>query len=540
MLQPLTSTQSQWVDRTLAGLTLQAAVGQLLCISQFNDNRDYWLPLLERLPFGAARARSESAEDYRSFLAELQTASAIPLLVPANMEHGAAEMRGYGTDFPWPMGIGAADDETLTATVGKAIALEARYLGVNWLFNPVIDLNYNPENPITNIRALGDDPVKVSRLATIWLQAMQEHGVAATAKHFPGDGIDDRDQHLLTSVNSLPFEQWMETFGVVWKAVIEAGVMCVMPGHISLPDYQGYQDRPEDAPPATLSRKLLVNLLREEMGYDGLIVSDNASMIGLTAHLDAEDQVVESIASGIDIYLNADPEHDYDRLLQAVHTGRVSEERIYDAARRVLEMKARLNLFASPQYAPPTQAEQTTFHDAARSLAEKSMTILRGAGEMALNLHPGDSVLTVTIGHLMPHMGVTDLDTFDSELSARGFEVTHLLNPSSDEVRQAVTGHAAVFVNLLKIPVMPLGTTRMTDTFRTWGWRSLYRSHPQVAYTSFGSPYVGYELPAVPRLLAAYGDSTVSQQAAVRVWLGEIEANGALPVKERRVEIRAM
>ncbi|MEZ4836711.1 MAG: glycoside hydrolase family 3 N-terminal domain-containing protein [Caldilineaceae bacterium] len=145
------------------------------------------------------------------------------------------------------MGIGAADDETLAATVGQAIAVEARYIGINWLFNPVIDLNYNPDNPITNIRALGDDPVRVSRLATAWLRAMQAHGVAATAKHFPGDGIDDRDQHLLTSVNSLPFDQWLETFGVVWKAVIEAGVMCVMPGHISLPDYQGYRDNPEAA-----------------------------------------------------------------------------------------------------------------------------------------------------------------------------------------------------------------------------------------------------------------------------------------------------
>jgi beta-N-acetylhexosaminidase len=131
------------------------------------------------------------------------------------MEHGAAEITGYGTDFPWPMGMGAANREDLMAIMGKAIATEARYVGVNWLFNPVVDLNYNFDNPITNIRALGDDPLLVSRLGTIWLQAMQQHGVAATAKHFPGDGVDDRDRHLLTSINSLPFDQWFATFGIV-------------------------------------------------------------------------------------------------------------------------------------------------------------------------------------------------------------------------------------------------------------------------------------------------------------------------------------
>lgn len=538
MLPPLTPEQSRWVDRTLASLSLEQAVGQLLCISQFNDSRDYWFSLLERVPFGAARARSESADAYRAFLSELQEQSTIPLLVPANMEHGAAELRDYGTDFPWPMAVGAVNDEALTARMGQIIAQEARPIGVNWLFHPVVDINYNPDNPITNIRAMGDNPATISRLATVWLGAIQAEGVAATAKHFPGDGIDDRDQHLLTSVNSMPFDQWQATFGAVWKAVIDAGVMCMMPGHISLPDYQGYRARPDDAPPATFSRKLLIDLLRGELGYEGLIVSDNASMIGVTVHFDAEERIVQAIASGIDIYLNADPEHDYDRLLGAVHSGRLGEERIYDAARRVLEMKARLNLFQQPAYPAPSPAAQADFQATAQTLADRSITPLRADAPLALDIPAGARVLTVTIGHLMPHMGVVDLDCFDRELTARGFAVTHLHNPTSEDLRQAAEEYAAVFINLLKIPMMPLGTARMTDTFRTWGWRSLYRSHPCVAYTSFGSPYVAYELPPVSRLIAAYGASETSQRAAVKVWLGEMEATGTLPVQARRTEIR--
>jgi beta-N-acetylhexosaminidase len=540
MLQTLTDSQILWVDRTLNSLSLEAAVGQLLNISQFNDSREYWLGLMERVPFGSARGRSDTAEGNRSFNHELQQHAAIPLLIPANMEHGAAEVKGYGTDFPWPMGVGAADDDALTAVMGQAIATEARYLGFNWMFNPVVDLNYNFNNPITNIRALGDDPAKVSRLATIWLRAMQQHGVAATAKHFPGDGIDDRDQHLLTSINSLPFDQWLETYGQVWKAVIEAGVMCIMPGHISLPDYQGYRDDPEAAPPATLSRRLLVELLRQELGFEGVIVSDNASMIGLTCHLAPEDLIVESIASGIDIYLNADPEHDYDRLLRAVRAGRIPEAQVYESARRVLEMKARLNLFEETIGPAPTEQQQRLFQQAAQTMADKSITVLRSDVSLPLKLEAGAKVLTVTVGQLMPYMGLVDLDLFDEELRQRGFEVEHLLNPMSDELREKAHACAAVFINLYKIPMMPLGTARMTDTFRSWGWRSLYRRHPQVAYTAFGNPYVVYELPPVPRLIATYGSSDCSQRAAVRVWLGEMEAVGRLPVRLPKVQIRPL
>ncbi|MAU09414.1 MAG: hypothetical protein CL607_06310 [Anaerolineaceae bacterium] len=538
MLQALTTQQSQWVDKTLSGLSLEEAVGQLLCISQFNDSMDYWLPLMEKVPFGAARARSETAEGYRSFLSELQQHAAIPLLVPANMEHGAAELRGYGTEFPWSMGIGAANDEVLVATMGEAIATEARYVGVNWLFNPVIDLNYNFNNPITNIRSMGDDPARVSRLATIWLQAMQQRGVAATAKHFPGDGIDDRDQHLITTINSLPFDQWLETYGVVWKAVIDAGVMCIMPGHIALPDYQGYQAHPEDAPPATISRKILVDLLRQELGYDGLIVSDNASMIGFTTRAKAEDLVVESIAAGIDIYLNAVPEHDFDRLLQGVHDGRVSEDRIYEAAKRVLEMKARLNLFEDVTVSAPSQEQQVRFQDAAQAMADKSITVLRAGDDLAFDIQGGEKALTVTIGNLAPHMGHGDLDVFDQELRERGLQVEHLLNPTSDELRQKAEDVDLIFVNLDNIPFATLANIRVTDTFRTWGWRSIYRTHPKVAYTAFGSPYVLHELPPVPRLLGAYGNSGCSQRAAVKVLLGEIEPVGTLPVRMPKVEIK--
>lgn len=540
MIQPLTLQQTEWVDQTFNNLTLEAAVGQLLSISQFQASREEWLQLIEKVPIGSMRARAASAEAYRELLMEAQQQSVIPLLIPANMENGAAEIKGYGTAFPWAMACGAANDEALMRQMGAAIATEARYVGVNWVFNPVVDLNYNFDNPITNIRSIGDKPERVARLATAWLQGMQAHGLAATTKHFPGDGVDDRDQHLLTTINTMPFDQWRETFGLVWKAVIEAGVMCIMPGHISLPDYQGYQDNPEAAPPATLSRKMLIDLLRQEFGFKGLIVSDNASMIGFTIHAKPEDRAIECIAAGNDVYLNADPEHDFDRLLKGVHDGRLSEDQVYQSARRVLEMKARLNLFIDPFGPAPTEEQQIAFQETAQTIADKSVTVIHNTAQATVNLPPKAKVLTVTYAKLVKMMGMTDLEVFDQELQDRGYQVEHLLNPTSDELREQAKDHDAVFINLYHTPMMSLGTVRMTDSFRTWGWRSLYVDHPNVVYTAFGSPYVAYELPHAPRLIATYGASDASQRSALKIWLGEMEATGSLPVRIPKVEIKPL
>ncbi len=468
----------------------------------------------------------------------LQAESPIPLLVPANFESGAMELLGEGTEYPWLMAAGAANDESMMEAMGQAFAVEARYYGINWAFSPVIDLNYNPDNPITNIRSFGDKPQRVARLASAMIASMQANGLAATAKHFPGDGVDDRDHHLVPTVNSLPFDQWLETFGLVWKRVIDEGVWCIMPGHISLPDYQGFAHQPEAAPPATLSRKLLVDLLRRELNYEGLIVSDNASMIGFVIHTKPEERIVEAIAAGNDVYLNADPEHDHDRLMLGVHSGRLSEEQIYESARRVLEMKARLNLFEDPFGPAPTSTQKVAFQDSAQGMADKSITVLRGGGQA--RLAHGAKVLTVTYAKLMKMMGPQDLVVFDEVLSRRGFQVTHLLNPTSEELRQAADEHDAVFLNLYITPMMSLGTVRMTDTFRTWGWRSLYVEHPNVYYTAFGSPYVIHELPPVPELIATYGGTQVSQRAAVKAWLGESEPQGNLPISLPQVKIRPL
>jgi len=311
--------------------------------------------------------------------------------------------------------------------------------------------------------------------------------------------------------------------------------MCIMPGHISLPDYQGFSENPVDAPPATLDSKLLVDLLRTELGFDGLLISDASGMIGLSTRVPSDERVVQTIKAGMDVYLFPETLDDYERLLQAVKQGTLSEERVFDAARRVLELKARLNLHIDPFGVKPTESETNHYQESAQIMADKSITVMQSDGRPPFDLKAGSRVLTVTIGKISTYSRFRpqpELETFDEELRQRGFHVEHLLNPSDDELLAKAAEAEVVFLNLLMLPYMEMGTIRnLVGHLGHWRWRSLFIDHPNVLTTSFGNPYVLHEMPHLPNLLAAYGDSAVSQRAVIKVWLGEIEAQGDCPVR---------
>jgi len=544
MITSLTPAQQQWVATTLDTLTIPQCLGQLLCPSSPRSTTDEWLDLMQKVPFGVISLRGASTAETRERMQRLQAAAKIPLLAGGDMEQGANTLTD-STEFPRPMAMGAANDVALVRQIGQATAAEARYAGMHWTFSPVIDLNYNFLNPITNVRAISDEPERVIRIATAMIEGLQADGMlAATAKHFPGDGMDDRDQHLVTTINNLPFADWQATYGKVWRAAIDAGVLCVMPGHISLPDYQGFADRPVNAPPATLDAKLLNDLLRTELGFEGLIISDATGMIGMTTRVPTDQRVVECIKAGCDVYLFPETREDYERLLGAVKAGRLTEERVIAATRRVLELKARLNLHIDPFGPQPTTAARNRYQATAQAVADKSITALRGTTQLSIALQPGGRVLTVTIGansQFNRFMPPRELAVVDEELQQRGFQVEHLLNPGDEELLAKAAAADVVFMNLLMLPYMVMGSIHnLVGHLGHWRWRSLFMDHPQVYYTSFGNPYVLYELPHLPNLLAAYSDSTASQQAAVKVWLGEIAAQGDCPVRQPTVKIQPL
>ena len=185
------------------------------------------------------------------------------------------------------MGVAACDDPAIAEKMGIVAARECKALGFNWSFTPVVDINYNFKSPIVNIRSFGSDPDKVLRMASAYVKGMQKEGVAACLKHWPGDGMDDRDQHNITSINSMDMESWRNSYGKVYKQLIEEGVMSIMSAHISLPAY--YREKDPDFPfekilPGSLSKELNQELLRGELGFNGLIITDASIMGGYNAN----------------------------------------------------------------------------------------------------------------------------------------------------------------------------------------------------------------------------------------------------------------
>jgi len=330
----------------------------------------------------------------------------------------------------------------------------------------------------------------------------------------------------------------MATYGKLWRGVIEAGIMSVMAGHISLPAWQGHFDHPEDALPATLCSKLQIDLLRNELGFDGVLVSDAAPMIGLTSRVAEDQAVVEFIKAGGDSYLFARPEKDFKALLQAVQSGYLSEDRVYESAKRMLDMKLKLGLGKSPFSPAPSAAQKASFTASARQIAEDSLTVAKDNGRIGDPPAKGSQILTVTINFEGNKFAPAELDAFDAALIEAGYDITHLRNPGAAKLVECAGKYATVFLNFHIVPHMLIGHTRLYGDQAFNFWHGFYVSHPDVRCTSFGTPYLLFDQPHLPNMLLAYGGVEPSHRAAVEVWLGQRKAVGKCPVQMPRVVIR--
>ena len=535
----LNDKQHQWVDDTFSKMTMEEKAASLLHPICESRSAAEVVELLKTVPFGSlfvSKGHDYTMAQHREFVKEIRKAAKIPVLISGDLEHGAV-MMADAAHFIYPMGVAAAGNPDYARQMGRITALEGRASGYHWTFSPVADLNLNPDNPITNIRSFGDDPDRILPYLLAVVEGLQQDGLmAACCKHFPGDGVDDRDQHMVTSVNSLPFDQWMELYGKVWKTMIEAGVMSIMAGHIALPSYTG--EIPDEALPATLSRKLQIDLLRHELGFEGVLVSDAASMIGICSRIKAEDQAWTNIENGSDSYLFADPVKDFNRLKKALREGKLSEQRVEESARRILEMKARLNLFDDRAGAVVSEEQLRQHKEIAAEVARKGVTALRTAPGRLPVKTPNKKVLTVSLVRSDSLLRHEDLEEVDSELKKRGFEVTHVKNPSHKLLLEALDIYDMIFVNILTVSHATL-VLRLTGKAIMPLWRGFFAQKPEkVVFTSFGSPYVLRDFPAIDNLLCVWSMHPVAQRAAVQAWLGEIPVEGTCPVRLPRTRIR--
>ena len=506
-------------------ISLEDAIGQTLMPTDRGYSQDELRRMIRESHLGSFFLR-DYYTDSRERLTSLRNEQPIPLIFTADMEYDRGMNHGI---FPTQMAAAATGDPEKVRRRAYLIGREARAIGVDWLFHPVLDINGNPASPEMNVRTFGDDPKLVKEMALAHFAGLREAGIASTGKHFPGAGLDDRDQHNCTSVNPLDVDTWMRTFGEVWKAAIASGMETVMPGHIAFPAWCGCSEF--EALPATIEPKLLIDLLRKELGFDGLIVSDAATMGGLTSRCRNEDCAVEFLRAGGDVFLFADPVKDFRRILDAVRSGYLSEERVRDAAARMLALKDKLRIGERPSFEPLSDSEYAAHDREFESIAESSATIVRGPEAFPVNLKKGDKVLTVSIRYPgSAESRSPDLPLVDELLRAEGFEVDHVVNPSHNDLRENADRYQAIFVNVMIFPHSLLGNLRMVGPMILAFWRAFYVGKKNCIFTSFGSPYLLHEQPHWPNLLALYSPSRASQKAAVKVWLGKIKASGKLPV----------
>lgn len=332
----------KWVRETLQSMSVAEKVGQVFCPMGFSDDPNELHHRIRELGVGGMMYRPDAAERIQNVHRTIQSMAKIPLLLAANTENGGNGLAYEGTSFGQPMVTSAANDPEHAYRMGKTACSEGAALGMNWSFAPIVDVNMEFHNPITNVRTFGSDPDRVLMYASAYLRGAKESGVAVAVKHFPGDGVDERDQHILTSVNSLGKEEWDRSYGKIYRGLIEKGAQTVMVGHIALP---AYADEAERYLPASLSRSLMTGLLRETIGFNGVIVTDATPMVGFTAAMPRERAIPAAVAAGADMILfNKDLDEDYLFLQKGVEDGTVSEERLDEAVTRILALKASLHL----------------------------------------------------------------------------------------------------------------------------------------------------------------------------------------------------
>lgn len=533
----LTAQQTAWVENTLAELSLRERIAQMILPMLTADTAK---PLsvgeyVARNGVGGGHVFGGPVERCRTLVAEAQEAARIPLLISGDFEVGPGERMPGGTHLPSRMALGAANDETLAYEAGRVTALEARAAGYNLCYGPIVDLcgvkDYQRQTD-----SYGRRPRQVARLAVATLKGLQDHGLAACAKHFPGDGFDDRDQHLMTLVNPLSADEWWKESAVPFAAAIKAGVDSIMVSCIGLPSMDNSTGDPRNPMPAIVSKKLITDVLRHEMKFQGVIITDALNMGGVSYHYRELDRYRLAIEAGNDllIFVRHVPRV-LDYLVACVERGEIAAERIDESCRRVLTLKAKLNL--QEERLPPATKVQAMLKaargdEAARKIAEKSVTLIRdGKKAVPLRLKKGSRVAVVLISNQSEARFT--LKAFEDTLCEAGVDVFSVRDPATDVIHdQIAAGGFDAVITALYFPVQyAWNTVRMHGPFSRCVMSGFPIAHPdtQPVWISFGNPYHLYELPFMDPYIATYGGSPAAQRAAAKALLGKIPFAGKTP-----------
>lgn len=429
----LSSEKIAWVERTLQSMSLDEKVGQLFINLTLRRDDATMHALIHNYKIGGVRWQGGTLEQVYEQNRRFQEESRIPTLIAANCEAGGNGAVGEGTMVATGAACAASQTLDTVRDMARVGAAEAAAVGCNWTFAPVCDVVSNWRNTIVNTRGFGNDVEQIIACSKAYMDEMHKAGIACAAKHFPGDGSEERDQHLVMGCNDLSIEEWDATFGKVYRALIEDGLDSMMIGHICLPAYSR-KFRPElqdkDIMPATMAPELLNDLLREQLGFNGLIVTDASHMAGLNAAGSRHDVVPGVIAAGCDMLLFfSDPAEDIQYMKEAIADGRITQERLNDALLRILGLKAKLGLdnLQFPSKEGLARVGCAEHHAAAARAADESITLVKDT-QGILPLDPGKKKRVLL--YFLQSAPVSLLDGSDpakkiliEELETAGFEV---------------------------------------------------------------------------------------------------------------------
>ena len=545
------ATPEAYADSVLRTLSLRDRAAQLVWpwvagdyVSAGTDAWQRTTALVTREHVGGIIISVGSPLEIAAKLNDLQSLSSVPLLVGADFEGGAGfrARGGYfvpngidlggATLFPHQMAIGAARDTALAYALGRITAREGRALGVHVAFAPVLDVNNNPANPVIGIRAFGEDPALVARLGAATVRGIQDNGMVATGKHFPGHGDTEVNSHLGLPVIPVTQARLDSVELVPFRAAVAAGLGAMMTAHLALPNIEG------DSTPATLSPGLMRGLLRDRLGFDGILSTDAMDMRGVLARMGIAEATKQAVVAGNDIILMPqDVPAAIDAIVAGVREGRFSEARVDSSARRLLALKARMRL----------DRERTVRLDSARAIvghpehvaaaqlaAERGITLVRDAGTtVPVRAAASTRVLSLTIGGRNNLAAGRD---FDAELR-RALPRTQSQfvawgDPAIDYRRIVAAADSAdvVIVGVYQLAGYDVQRTTGAPSALVELIRGLSASRAQVIVVAFDSPYLLMQIPDVRTYMIAWGGFAASQRAAARAIVGAAPVTGRLPI----------
>lgn len=533
----LSENDRKWVDKTLKEMTLDEKIGQLIMVpfsGRFvNLKSEYFQELSNLVKYrhvGGLIMFGGEIFEASILINELQKIAKIPLFIASDLERGAGNQLTSAVSFPFLMAIGATGSEEYAYFQGKITALEARSVGINWTFAPVVDVNSNPDNPIINIRSFGEDPELVARLGSAFIRGCQDGRLIATAKHFPGHGDTSLDSHTTLAFIPATRERLEKVELYPFKLAIKTGVKSIMTAHIAIPEI-------DDDIPSTLSEKIINGILRKELGFKGVVVTDAMSMGGITKNYWIGEAAVKAIVAGVDMVLIPPaPLSAIEAIKDAYRRGIITEKRIDESVRRILSAKAWLGIhqkrFSDIGALNKVLADPSNIEKAER-IAADSITLLRNYDRVVpIDPRGKGKILALAIidedNPGLPSPFLTECKKIYDKCETR------IVHNETDKGKllsllEKLNDYDAIVAGIFVRTAASKDTIALPEELADFIKLLSSQKKPFVAI-AFSNPYIVRQFPDMRNYLCAYGYSEILQKAGARAVFGLTDIKGKLPV----------